>query len=168
MTVSYSAGKDNPADYMWRHPDPSTTSGRSSERVEEYINFVQSHAKPIALSLEEIKKATQTDAILQTVINHHRSNTMYKIKNSHKSFWNRRNEISVTEDGILLKEHRIIVPQSLRDRVIQLAHQGMTKTKSLLRTKVWFPQMDNKTEQMIKECIPCQATTPQVQRSPLK
>ena len=82
-----------------------------------------------------------------------------------------RNEISVTEDGILLKEHRIIVPQSLRDRVIQLAHQGhqgMTKTKLLLRTEVWFPQMDDKTEQMIKECIPCQATTPQVQRSPLK
>lgn len=45
---------------------------------------------------------------------------------------------------------------TLQQRVMQLAHeghQGIAKTKSLLREKVWFPNIDRRVEAMITNCI---------------
>ena len=42
--------------------------------------------------------------------------------------------------GVVLRDSRIVMSVSLRDHVIQLAHeghQGVVKTKQRLRTKVW-------------------------------
>ena len=46
--------------------------------------------------------------------------------------------------------------------IIDLAHashQGIVKTKSLIREKVWFPGIDRMVEDKVKKCIPCQAAT---------
>ena len=48
-------------------------------------------------------------------------------------------ELSVTDNGILLRGHRIVIPVTMRRKVVQIAHechQGLVKTKSLLRAKV--------------------------------
>ena len=52
-------------------------------------------------------------------------------------------------EGIILRQRRIIIPQVLQSRAIQLAHeghQGLTKTKSLVREKIWFPGIDKLVE----------------------
>ena len=39
----------------------------------------------------------------------------------------------------------MVVPTKLQERVVELAHQGhqgMVKTKRLIREKVWFPGID--------------------------
>ena len=44
-----------------------------------------------------------------------------------------------------------MIPQSLRKVVLELGHeghQGVVKTKSRLRTKVWWPKMDGDVERM--------------------
>ena len=46
-------------------------------------------------------------------------------------------------------------------------HQGLCKTKSLLREKVWFPGMDKLIHEELDQCIPCQAATPEKKREPL-
>ena len=38
-------------------------------------------------------------------------------------YWNFRDEISL-EDGLLFKEHRLIIPESLRGKVLQMIHEG--------------------------------------------
>ena len=66
---------------------------------------------------------------------------------------------------------RIVVPSSLRDKVVQLAHeghQGVTKTKEYLQTRVWFPGLDRIVEAHIWHCHPCQAVTPANERAPLR
>lgn len=35
-------------------------------------------------------------------------------------------------------------------------HQGVVKTKSLLRETMWFPGMDKMVQERISQCIPCQ------------
>ena len=53
---------------------------------------------------------------------------------------------SVSREGIVLRGHRILLPKTLRSRVIDLAHaghQGMVKTKRLIRSRVWFEGIDN-------------------------
>ena len=61
---------------------------------------------------------------------------------------------------MVLRGTRIIIPQILRKRTLELAHeghQGIVKTKSRLRTKVWWPKMDVQAERLCRSCIPCQA-----------
>ena len=47
-------------------------------------------------------------------------------------------------------------------------HQGITKTKSFLRSLLWFPGMDAMAERMFRDCLACQVVTPQISRMPLK
>ena len=68
---------------------------------------------------------------------------------------------------MILRDHRLIIPDSLRKKVIEIAHashQGIVKTKQLIREKVWFPGADKKVE----SCILCLACVPSTaQREPL-
>ena len=46
-----------------------------------------------------------------------------------------RDELTIHSDNVLLCDQRIVLPKSLRDRAVQIAHeghQGITKTKSFL------------------------------------
>ena len=63
------------------------------------------------------------------------------------------------DNGVLLRNHQIIIPEKLQDQVLKLSHighQGIVKTKELLRSKVWFPGINKKVEEMIKMCNECQ------------
>ncbi len=63
------------------------------------------------------------------------------------------------------------MPSSLHDRVIELAHeghQGIVRTKQLLRSKVWFPKMDLAVEKAVNSCFACQAATTTKTREPIK
>jgi hypothetical protein len=60
---------------------------------------------------------------------------------------------------------------SLRSHILDLAHcghQGIVKTKSLIRSRVWFPGLDQLVEQRIKNCIACQANSDRQAYAPLK
>ena len=74
MTVIHRPGKDNPADYMSRHPGYIAPHTRT-DNTEEYVNFLKMNAIPNAITLEEIKRETARDAALQSVIEHHSSDT---------------------------------------------------------------------------------------------
>ena len=65
-----------------------------------------------------------------------------------------------TRDGILYRGHRIVIPINLQDKVINICHeghQGIVKSKKLLRSYCWFPGIDQKVEQLIKSCRICQS-----------
>ena len=54
--------------------------------------------------------------------------------------------------------HRIIIPSSLRNRILNELHddhQGIVKTKALARSYVWFPGIDNMIEETIGDCKMC-------------
>ena len=53
--------------------------------------------------------------------------------------------------------------QSLRKQILSLAHemhQGIVKTKQFLRTRFFWPGMDDATEKMIKNCQACVVNQP--------
>lgn len=47
-------------------------------------------------------------------------------------------------------------------------HQGIVKTKQLIRAKVWFPGKDSQIERMIQSCISCQANNHHYKPEPLR
>ena len=89
-----------------------------------------------------------------------------------KPFIKIKDELSIADDGIIMKGHQIIIPESLKRRILYLAHeshQGITSTKQLMRQKVWFPAMDDAIDKLISACILCQAAnnTP-IPKNPIK
>ena len=172
LTVSYQPGKSNPADYMSRHPTPVRISETKTER---HINFIVAEHTPIALSAETIAAETDKDLDLQIVISAIRSGDWRPVSNKNDKdlhiFETVKDQLTVTDSGIILKGHKVVLPKSLHQQATDLAHeghQGLVKSKALMRSKVWFPQMDSFLQSRIKDCIPCQATTPgKHQQTPL-
>ena len=81
-----------------------------------------------------------------------------------------RDEITVV-GRLVMKGMRIVIPVSLRKRVLKLAHEGhqeIVKTKDRLRSKVWRPNMNSMVERHCKKCLGCQAVTPVATIPPVK
>ncbi|XP_073509147.1 tumor necrosis factor alpha-induced protein 8-like protein 3 isoform X1 [Phyllobates terribilis] len=182
--LRYEAGAGNPADYFSRHPTPQTTKDDIPATIlaEEHINFIVAHSVPKAMTMEEIQQTVDSDHQLQLVIETVRSKNWSNFLAEARlqtpdqttyltAFFNARHALSVPDSNLLLRNNRLVIPQKLQSRVLDLAHeahQGVVKTKQLLREKVWFPGLDKKVEALIETCIPCQATTINHRRAPLQ
>lgn len=181
--IVYRPGKDNPADYMSRHPRRGSKQSTPQEQkvAEEYINFVADHTTPKAVCLEEVKLATSEDSVLQKVIGYIRTGTWYKLKadiygcaesQDLRGYYTVRDELSVHDEGnLILRGTRLVIPKSLQSRIVDIAHeghQGVVKTKALMREKVWYPGMGGQVEEKVLSCMACQMATPTVTREPLK
>jgi hypothetical protein len=70
-----------------------------------------------------------------------------------------------------MRGNRLIIPETLQEKSIRIAHeghQGITKTKSLLRKKIWFPGMDKKVEEIIAKCLACELNDTSSYAQPIK
>lgn len=182
FNLRYRQGKFNPSDYLSRHPQPLDKPVSREEHIaEEYINFIASSAVPKALTERQILNETLADPTLRAVSDLIISGKWYLTKNSssfHLSdhstliqFSKVKHELSLTQEGLVLRNTRIVIPLSLQKQSIQLAHeghQGLVKTKSLLREKVWFPGIDQLTKELIDRCTACTANFDPKRREPLK
>ncbi|CAC5416418.1 unnamed protein product [Mytilus coruscus] len=182
LTIKYQPGRDNPADYMSRHPIAMCDKKRSHEEkvAEQYVNFITNQALPKAMTLSEVKCATMADKTLQKAIELSRNGKWFEIKKMQdpnldiqelQQYRSIQDELVVHEDNILLRDNRIVMPTSLRDRAVNLAHeghQGLTKTKAFIRSKVWFPGINDRVDSLIKDCIACQSVTRSKLMEPLK
>jgi len=125
------------------------------------------------MTVDIIKTATESDSTLQDVIRHVEQNDWYTkpVDETLKAYFHVKDELSISPEGILLRGTRIVIPETLQQQTIQLAHeghQGITKCKALLREKVWFAAIDKKVEEVVSQCIYCAANTPQNHREPLQ
>ena len=87
-----------------------------------------------------------------------------------KAYSGIKEELSVFE-GVILRGTRIVVPQSLRKRILKLAHethQGIVKTKQFLRARFFWPGMDQAVEETIKGCSACVLNQPLNKYTPLQ
>ena len=174
----YSKGYLNPADYISRHLQGDTKCDLIAESAEHYVNYVMSQATPIALSREEISKATRKDATLQEVMHLISTGQWDNLKpaegvdpNTLKIFANIRNKLTSVDGSLVLRGSHIVVPDALQKQVVELAHechQGLVKTLSLLCSKLRFPRMDSLVDSIVKRCVPCQVATPKLSREPLQ
>jgi hypothetical protein len=158
--LQYRPGKDNPADFMSRHPKPVNFINETENLAELYANYVCSNAISKAMTREEVKLETKLDPLLQKVV------TAIALNNwtdpTVERYRRFQDELMVC-DEVILRGNRIVLPESLHNRAIELAHlghQGIVKTKQLLHETVWFQNdIDKMVEANVKMCLPCQAST---------
>ena len=168
--LKYVKSEDNISDYPSRHPFQRCIN---DQEMEEFVDLVGIYACPNAVSLEDIKRETLKDPVLQHVANLTRNNTWYKLDKIEnypelkgyseqvKRYRRFATELTIsTSNDLILKVNRIILPiayQSVAVKLAHIGHLGVVKTKALLRSKVYFPGMDDAVETEVAGCMSCQA-----------
>ncbi|UYV69971.1 K02A2.6-like, partial [Cordylochernes scorpioides] len=94
----------------------------------------------------------------------------YPLNEEFKCFYKFKDELSIF-DNLILKGSRILLPSKLIKRVLRIAHethQGMTRTKQLLREKYFWINMDFDIENLIRNCPICVRNQPLINDQPLQ
>ena len=148
---------------MSRHQVDARDCDSIDEDTRNYDNFVACNAISRSMSIEEVVNATKSDAELQALIHLIRNDTCTSNVNEWeklKAIYSRVfSELCVNDEGVVLCGHRIVLPTSLRLPALRIAHeghQGVSKTKALVRTKIWFPGIDNLVEELMADCLQCE------------
>ena len=84
-------------------------------------------------------------------------------------FTRRKEELSV-QDGCVLWGSRVVVPEAVRSNVLEVLHQGhpgISRSKSLARSIVWWPRIDNDLKEKVKGCLHCQSNSKSPAPAPL-
>ena len=154
FNVVYPPGKANIADALSR-----LNSDKRLDAAEEfdYVRVIVENSVPVALTAKEIERASFDDEELNMVKSCVKSGNWNECKAA-VSYFHVKDELCIYGE-LLLRGTRIVIPNVLRDRVLKIAHeghQGIVKTKTRLRSKVWWPQMDSDVEKLCKACLGCQ------------
>ena len=163
--IKYRTTKQNAnADCLSRLPQQ--TRHRGGDEVDQFtvlwtdegskVNEVQVNSLPV--SCEELRKATDKDEVLSKV--------KYFVLNGwpdeaisaeFQPYYRKRNELTV-ECGCVLWGIRVVVPESVQQYVLQElhgAHPGMVRMKSLARSHVYWPRLDQQLEDLAGSCEEC-------------
>jgi hypothetical protein len=132
------------------------------------VCYVAQNAVPKAMTIAEIQEASEKDKTICKNREGIEKNKWTK-EGELKPYFIVRKDLTVHE-SIILKGRKLVIPRKLRQRILQLAHeshQGVLKTKQLLREKVWWSRMDTDLEEMIKTCHACQIMANPTQAPPV-
>jgi hypothetical protein len=168
-TIKHIPGATNPADYLSRHPIAITNDAMATKTAEQHINFITASSIPKSMSVPEVQEASVADPEIQAVIKAMTSQNWTNLKTS--AYFKCREQLSVSTDRkTLTKNNKLCIPRALQAKAIQLAHQGhqgVSKTKELIRSKIWFPNINKDVETAILRCLPCQACTASQKKEPV-
>ena len=135
-----------------------------------FVNRVIEDALPIAITLDMVKRETKLDDELQLLIKYILSRDKTGCQKNLSKFYNVFSDLTVI-DGIVMKQHQLVVPKSLQAEVIGLSHEGHQygeKTLSLLRQSCWFPNIRKDVMDYVQSCVPCLAAIPRNTPVPLE
>ena len=157
FSVKYIPSPKNIADSLSRLLH-ATSNSKEKNQTDEYVKWVAQESNPVALTTCETESASEKDPELQSVRECLLSGKWHDIE--FKEYLPMRSELCAI-GKLLLRGTRIVVPKELRSHVLELAHEGhpgIVAMKQRLRSKVWWPGIDNlkEAERICKTCHGCQ------------
>ena len=154
FNVVYRPGKANIADALSRL-NLTTPCDVSGDKI-DFVKMVAVESTPSALSTKQVELASEKDPELISVRQYVITGDWSKCKLPH--YLGVKDELCVP-GYLVLRGDRLVIPQSIRDEVLRLAHEGhqrIVKTKNCLRAKVWWPKMDAAAEKLCRSWHGCQ------------
>ena len=159
--IQYVEGKNNIADPL------SRLINRGKGIVDKmhfedmaFVRFVAHNATPRAVTTRMIERESDADPELCEVMKCLQYGNWSNFTGP-PIYHTIKGELCVV-GRLLLRGHRIVVPQKLRSRMVALAHEGhlgIVGTKQAIRTKLFWPGMDREVESYCKSCHGCQITS---------
>ncbi|EFP09026.1 hypothetical protein CRE_22508 [Caenorhabditis remanei] len=127
--------------------------------VDVLANFIFT-CDNLPVTVEAIIASSQKDPIISQVMEHVKSNSwpkqIDKLSELGK-FANRHEQLSIVKDCLMLGD-RVVIPSSLRQRVLKMlhrAHPGIVRMKQLARSFVYWITLDKDIETIVKSCDQC-------------
>lgn len=172
FTIQFIKGIDNGnADALSRLPLIKSNKINLKECDQFFINLITTNIK--AVSDLDICKEVKSDRVLKEVFlkvfTLNWSDNIKNISDELKPYYHRKNELAI-EQGCLMWGHRLTMPTKFKKELLQELHSthlGVIKMKSLARSYVWWPKIDNDIEKITKECEKCLAYSDSPPRSVL-
>lgn len=167
--IIYKPGKSNIADPLSRLACTDTLNEVNlCKKTSEYVNWVITKAEPKAIKINEIESESAKDSAICAMKKALFENDWSsKLTAPYKAF---ETEFCF-RDNILLRGTRIVMPASLWERMLELAHEGhpgISVMKRRLRAKVWWPKIDQAVENFVKKCFGCTITSAPDRPEPMK
>uniref|UniRef100_A0A3P9B0X6 Activating signal cointegrator 1 complex subunit 3 n=1 Tax=Maylandia zebra TaxID=106582 RepID=A0A3P9B0X6_9CICH len=122
----------------------------------EILYFREVETAPV--SAVQVKKASRNDPVLAAVLDWIIKGLPASKGVDLKAFLGKRVELSV-QAGCLLWGRRVIIPMSLRPKLLKqlhAGHSGIVRMKEIARSYFWWPNMDKQIEEIAKNCSSCQ------------
>ena len=151
-------------DALSRCPARASQETKLDMRV-DYIAFT----KP---SIEKLKDSTQRDPILATVYQLTQQGWLHQrrhVPRLARRYWDLRDELS-TDDGMLLKGPRLIIPGELQEEYLSRLHEGhlsVSKVQENAKQHMYWTGIDADIEDYTKRCQECIKRS-QVPKEPLQ
>jgi Integrase zinc binding domain len=130
------------------------------ESARSEINSV-SYESELCLNLKLIAKKTKSEEFLHNlfrcILNGWKVD---QVESQYKRFFSNSSLLSI-EEGCILYNGRVVIPNSLKSHVLKLLHSnhdGIVRMKRLARTYVFWKGIDFDIENYVESCKPCQPT----------
>lgn len=163
--VEYKPGQENLADAISRLA--TTEAAEFDVATEACIYQIAVTVIPDAVTLQEVEEESISDSVIQDVFRSLQEGVWTGDTREFKPF----NTELCRVGNLLLRGDRLVIPNSLRPRTLQIAHEshpGMEVMKRRLRLKVWWPHLDKDVEKYVKQCRSCTLVSAQNPPEPLQ
>ncbi|RXN30262.1 putative protein K02A2.6-like protein [Labeo rohita] len=144
----------------------------STESVKESIPldvFTLAQLEGSPVTAEMVQRETRKDPTLSQVYAATQNGWNAEAKSRFAQYYQRRDELTL-DGGCIMWGLRVIIPPKLRTRVLEelhVGHLGVVKMKSLARSFVWWPGIDQQIEQLAMHCSGCQHVQKMPKAAPL-
>ena len=146
-------------DALSRLPLPMTEKPSDTDAVGLFFN---KQISELPVSTRDIREYTRRDSQLAQILQFlkhgwPRSSSSYP---ELQNYFTHKDELTL-HDGCIMWGERVVIPRKLRGQILQDIHEGhlgVVKTKSIARSYVWWPKIDNEIETLTKQCQGCQQT----------
>lgn len=170
MTVQYTPGREMLiADCLSRAPLPDDT-----DFSKELSGMIHSLSQRVCLSsdnrdlyIETLSKDTRYNQIVDYV---ERNWPPYNQLDDIGKLFHKYREDLHYENGLLFKDHRLVVPTLLQSKIakwLHAPHFGIEKTLARARSQFFWPGMSNDISELVKGCEVCEKFTRNVQKESL-
>ncbi|KAF0308589.1 uncharacterized protein FJT64_020198 [Amphibalanus amphitrite] len=177
QALGYLPGRSIPvADALSRLPLPDT--GAAETDGDEIVALLTDDVSDV-ITDDDVCAASAADPVmeqLRSVIRTGWPAAARQCTPETRDYFAVRNELQVRQDGVVLRgPDRAVVPAALRSKYLQLAHRahdGVVRTKQLLRDLAWWPGMSKDAAALVADCPSCHAKdavlTQQARPAPLQ
>ncbi|XP_026743672.1 uncharacterized protein K02A2.6-like [Trichoplusia ni] len=158
FNIEYIRSDKNTADILSRLISTHKEGVISEELDTPEQTYLHFAAEALLLDYQTLKKETVSDSVLSRVARYINDGWPVEVEMKElKPYFNRRKELYI-ELGCVMWGHRLVIPSTCRNKVIaelHESHMGIVKTKSLARSYVWWPGIDEALEAACCSCTVC-------------
>ena len=173
--VIWREGKYNPADYLSRHAVPWSKIPRSwkneTQEFEKTVWFLQFAPYTESISFDKMIEHTHKCEVLQRLKKCIVKGYIPKKDVQLQPYHQLLGSLTISDVGLVLKDDKIVLPESLWKKAVDKAHQGghpgMTSLKRRLRSHFWIPKLNALVQKKVEGCHTFQVCTKKTTKEPI-